>query len=67
MFDPEKIYNQTRIGKIAGRTSRTVRNWKDRGLLPEPDVLVGGKDPGWWGKTLNDSPAFAKPDSADAA
>jgi hypothetical protein len=61
MFDPEKLYPQRSVAVHVNRTTRTVRNWRERGLLPAPDVLMAGKDPAWWGTTLNASPAFTRP------
>jgi hypothetical protein len=66
MFDPEKLYPQRAIAAHTHRTTRTIRNWRDRGLLPSPDTLLGGKNPAWWGRTLNEAPAFARPGSEAA-
>jgi hypothetical protein len=61
MFDTTRLYSQRLLAAHTGRTTRTLRNWRERGLLPEPDVLMGGTDPSWWGSTLNSAPAFARP------
>lgn len=61
MFDPQKLYPQAEVAVITHRSVRSVRNWRERKLLPDPDVLLGGKDPAWWGSTLNSAPAFEKP------
>ncbi|MCC7488366.1 MAG: hypothetical protein IT485_01850 [Gammaproteobacteria bacterium] len=67
MFDPEKIYKQAAIAKIAGVSTRTLANWRDRDLLPDPDAILGNRFPAWWGSTLNKSRAFAKPEQARTA
>lgn len=67
MFTPNNIYDQRAIATVAGRSTRAIRRWRERGLLPEPDVMLGGRDPGWMGSTLNHAPAFARPESSDAA
>jgi hypothetical protein len=59
MFDPTRIYTKPAIGRTIGRSTRCLDLWRERGLLPDPDVLLGGKQPAWWGRTLNESPAFA--------
>ena len=61
MFDPAKIYTKPAITKVVGNTPRTLDNWRARGLLPKPDLLLGGNQPAWWGSTLNEAPAFAPP------
>jgi hypothetical protein len=67
VFTDDRIYSQVDLAAAVGRTVRSLRNWRDRGLLPEPDLLIGGREPAWLGKTLNASPAFAKPDAARIA
>ncbi|TFH47328.1 MAG: hypothetical protein E4H01_08510 [Lysobacterales bacterium] len=67
MFTPKKIYDQRAIATVTSRSTRCIRRWRERGLIPPPDVLLGGRDPAWMGSTLNDAPAFARPPAADAA
>lgn len=67
MFDSGKLYKQPAVAKVAGVTTRTLANWRDTGLLPPPDALLGNRFPAWWGSTLNASKAFARPATADAA
>ena len=64
MFADDVLYTKPAIGRKIGRTSRTLDNWRERGLLPKPDVLLGGKQPAWWGRTLNSAPDFAAPEAA---
>ena len=61
MFEPNDIFSQRDIATATRRSTRTVRNWRERGLLPSPDLLLGGRDPAWFGKSLNKAPAFARP------
>lgn len=60
-FTPDTYFDTSAIAAKVGRHSRTIRNWRTSGLLPPPDVLLGGRDPAWLGSTLNASPAFAPP------
>ena len=64
LFKSDRFYDQPAIAGATGRSTRTVRNWRVRGLLPPPDVLLGGKDPAWTGDTLNASAAFESPEAA---
>lgn len=65
MFDPTRLYPQRTVAELTHKTPRTLRSWRARGLLPEPDVLLGGVDPAWWGRTLNAAPAFARPERSE--
>lgn len=61
MFTDDKLYDKSAIARVVRRCTRTIDNWRERGLLPPPDVNLGGRFPAWWGKTLNRSKAFATP------
>lgn len=61
MFDDTEILSQAALARRVDRTIRTIRNWRDRKLLPKPDLMLGGRDPAWYGRTLNSAPAFAAP------
>lgn len=67
MFAPDQLYAKPAIGRIIGRSTRALDNWRRRGLLPPHDVLLGGKQPAWWGRTLNNAPAFRPEVDADHA
>lgn len=67
MFDEARVYTKPVIGRMIGRTTRSLDLWRQRGLLPPPDLMLGGWQPAWRGATLNASPAFARPEPADAA
>lgn len=67
MFDPGKLYKQPAVARVAGVTTRTLANWRDAGLLPPPDAMLGARFPAWWGSTLNQAPAFTRPAEPDAA
>lgn len=64
MFDEAKLYTKPAIGRLIGRTPRTLDIWRARGLLPAPDVMLGGRQPAWRGATLNAAPAFVKAEAA---
>jgi hypothetical protein len=62
MFVEDEIYGQPVVAKKAKRSTQRIRDWwKKEDLLPPPDMLLGGKIPAWWGSTLNNAKAFAKP------
>lgn len=67
MFKDDELYDKALLAKKVHRTTRSIANWRKSGLLPEPDILVAGRYPAWWGRTLNAAQAFAPAAAADAA
>lgn len=67
MFEPDALYTKPLIAKKVRRCTRALDNWRKRGLLPPHDLLLGGKQPAWWGRTLNAAPAFRPEADADHA
>lgn len=50
---PVELWTYAQIGELTGITAGTLRVWRSRGKLPEPDFLVG-EWPAWKEATVRD-------------
>lgn len=64
VFDNRKIYFTNGIADATDSCTRTVFNWRRRGIVPPPDGEIAGR-PFWTGKTLNRD--LLKLDDSEAA
>jgi predicted DNA-binding transcriptional regulator AlpA len=60
MATKDRVYTLKDIAESTGIAYNTLRQWKNRGRLPEPSYQIG-QSPAWTGKTIEDWIATAKP------